>query len=69
MNYFLAIIDGEGVYGTFLTYGLTASFAGGAFVMFLYFWWKGRLDMDEEPKLQMMQNDNEWEAPDDHTGR
>lgn len=53
----LAVIDGEGVYGTFLTYALTASFAGSAFMMFIYLWWKGRLDMDEEPKLEMMRAD------------
>ncbi len=50
----IAMIDGEGVYGTFLTYGITIFFMGAAFILFVFLWWKGRLDMDEEPKLQMM---------------
>lgn len=66
MRQLLAVMDGEGVYGTFLTYGLTAAFAGGALIMFLYCWWKGRLDMDEGPKLQMMRIE---EDENDTTGR
>lgn len=54
MSYLVAVMDGEGIYGTLLTYAMTISFAGGAFILFVYLWWKGRLDMDEEPKLQMM---------------
>lgn len=50
----LAVVDGEGVYGTFLTYGMTISFVGSAFILFLYLWWKERLDMDEEAKFEMM---------------
>lgn len=57
----LAVIDGEGVYGTFLTYALTIFFVGSAFIMFIYLWTKGRLDMDEEPKLQMMKVEEGYE--------
>lgn len=52
------IIDGIGIYGTVLHYSLLLALAGSAVLFFLYFWKKGRLDMDEEPKVQMWQNDD-----------
>lgn len=55
---YLAVVDGEGVYGTFLTYGLTAAFAGSALICFLYFWSQGRLEMNEEAKWQMMKEED-----------
>lgn len=54
----LAVLDGFGVYGSYLHYGLVILLVGGAFIIFLYLWKKGRLDMDEEPKHRMM-NDEE----------
>lgn len=57
MNVHLAIIDGIGVYGNFLHYGLVISLVGSAFLIFLYLWKKKRLDLDEEPKFQMMQEE------------
>lgn len=59
MRHLLAVLDGEGIYGTFLNYALTFSFAGGAFMIFLYLWRKDRLDMDEEPKMQMLEQEGE----------
>lgn len=53
------IIDGFGVYGSLVHYTLTILFVMLALVIFLYFWKVGRLDMDEEPKWQMMQSDEE----------
>ena len=38
-------------------YALVIAFVGSAFLIFLYLWGKGRLDMDEGPKFQMMQED------------
>lgn len=56
----MEVMDGGGVYGQVLHYSLTIAFVGSAFLIFLYMWYKGRLDMDEEPKLQMMlDNDKE----------
>ncbi|MFI0435135.1 MAG: hypothetical protein ACH350_05345 [Parachlamydiaceae bacterium] len=52
-----AIIDGMGIYGNFLSYGLVISFVGGAFLIFLNLWKNKRLDIDEEPKFQMMQEE------------
>jgi len=54
---FLAVIDGAGVYGSILHYALVIAFVGSAFIIFLYLWKIKRLDMDEEPKYQMMKED------------
>ena len=51
------MIDSFGVYGNYLHYGLVIIFMGSALLSFLFFWKKGRLDMDEDPKFQMMKDD------------
>lgn len=48
------IVDQMGIYGSLLHYSLIIAFAGSTLLLFCYFWRKGRLDMDEEPKLQML---------------
>lgn len=53
------ILDGFGIYGLVVDYAMIFAFVGGAFLIFLYLWKKGRLDMDEEPKHQMMQKEDE----------
>jgi len=53
------MIDGFGVSGSALHYGLVISFAGSALFTFLYLWKKKRLDMDESPKYQMLQSEDE----------
>lgn len=58
----LADRDTSGVYGGILHYAIIFALVGGAFLAFLYFWSKGRLDMDEEPKLQMMRDDEREET-------
>lgn len=50
--------DTSGIYGGILHYSLILAFMGSALLSFLYFWSKGRLDLDEAPKIQMM-NDEE----------
>jgi hypothetical protein len=57
-------IDQTGVYGSILHYSLIIFFMGGALLIFLYLWRKGRLDMDEEPKIQMMKDDEENDKDD-----
>lgn len=52
--------DSSGVYGGIMHYALVIALVGSAMLAFIYFWSKGRLDMDEEPKMQMM-NDGEQE--------
>lgn len=53
------MIDGAGSYGIVLTYAITVAAVGSALLMFIHLWYQGRLDMDEEPKLQMMNLDQE----------
>lgn len=53
------MMDSYGIYGAYLHYGLIILMVGSAFIIFLYLWTKGRLDMDEEPKLQMMEREEE----------
>lgn len=48
-------MDGFGIQGTAFHYGLVFSLVGSAFLLFVYFWKKGRLDMDEEPKYRMFE--------------
>jgi len=60
--------DETGVYGSILHYALIFFFVGGAFIIFIYLWRKGRLDMDEEAKYQMM-NDDEKVDKNDKTTR
>lgn len=50
----LAVLDGAGVYGAVFHYAFVIAFVGNAFLVFIYLWRKKRLDMDEEPKYQMM---------------
>lgn len=57
------MVDGFGVAGTFLHYGLVIAFVGSAFLLFIYLWMKGRLDMDETPKYKMMENEMEYHHP------
>ncbi len=49
--------DSSGVYGGILHYALVFALVGSAFLAFFYFWSRGRLDMDEEPKLRMMSDE------------
>jgi hypothetical protein len=48
------ILDGSGLYGSLLGYGLTFAYAGSAFLIFIYLLCKGRLGFDEEASLEMM---------------
>ncbi len=57
MIYF-AVLDGAGIYGSLYHYTSVIAFVGSAFLIFLYLWKINRLDMDEEPKYQMMQEED-----------
>jgi hypothetical protein len=50
-------VDGGGVYGSILYYSLTIAYVGSAFLIFVYLYKKGKLDMDETPKNHMMETD------------
>lgn len=49
------ILDGSGLYGSLLGYGLTIAYAGSALLIFIYLLRKGRLGIDEEASLEMME--------------
>ena len=55
----IGFVDGIGVYGSMLHYGLVVALVGTAILLFVCLWKKGRLDMDEGPKYQMMEDDHE----------
>lgn len=55
MTVFQAFIDGGGVYGNALHYAMVVFFAGTSLILFVYLWTKGKLDMDEAPKFQMLE--------------
>lgn len=50
--------DTSGICGGIFHYSLILAFMGSALLSFVYFWSKGRLDMDETPKIQMMNDDD-----------
>jgi uncharacterized membrane protein len=54
----LAALDGVGIYGTVLHYSLLIAFSASTLLLFIYLWSKRRLDMDEGPKMQMMEEDD-----------
>lgn len=53
------VIDSTGVCGSIVHYSLVIMLVGCSMILFLYLWRKGKLDMDEGPKYQMMNDDNE----------
>lgn len=53
----LGFVDGGGAIGGYLCYAMCMALAGSALIIFLYLWKKGRLDMDEEPKYRMIEDD------------
>lgn len=50
-------VDSFGIAGIAIDFAFMLFVTGGALIGFLYFWFNGRLDMDEEPKHQMMKDD------------
>lgn len=50
--------DTLGIYGALLHYSLIIASVSSTFLIFLHLWRKGKLDMDEEPKEQMMYKDD-----------
>jgi hypothetical protein len=53
------VLDGNGECGSLAHYAFIIALVGSAFLIFLYLWKKGKLDMDEEPKLRMMKDEKE----------
>ena len=51
-------LDGSGIHGNVLHYTLIFTLMGLALIAFIYFWSRGRLDMDDAPAIQMLQEDD-----------
>lgn len=45
--------------GLIFHYALVFFFTFGALIFLVYFWWKKRLDFDESPKHQMLEDEME----------
>ena len=58
----MTIRDVGGVYGSLWHYSMLFTLVGSTFLIFIHLWRKGRLDMDEEAKHQMMQPDEKEDA-------
>lgn len=52
------IIDGWGSSGLILDYALVLFFTGGALLLFIYLWSKKRLNLEEDPKFTMLEDDH-----------
>lgn len=50
-------LDSFGIAGMAIDIAFILMVSGGAVIFFIYFWVNDRLDMDEEPKHQMMEED------------
>lgn len=53
------MIDGIGVQGNIFHYSLVIFLVTSAFLLFFYLWLNKKLNMDEEPKFHMMQDEEE----------
>lgn len=48
-------LDGVGFFGNLFEYSMVVALGGSALLVFIYLWRKGRLDMDQEPAIAMME--------------
>lgn len=53
-------VDGGGVYGSIFYYALTIAYVGSAFLIFIYLYSHDKLSMDEDAKIRMMKDDEEF---------
>lgn len=51
------MLDSYGIQGMVLHYAAVLLFFGTAILVFCYLWFNKKLDMDESPKIQMMQDE------------
>lgn len=55
----MPVKDEAGACGLVMHYAFVFAIVGSSLLAFFYFWSKGKLDMDEEPKLRMLQEQEE----------
>lgn len=53
------MIDQFGVYGSVFYYSMFFAWMGSALLVFVYLWRKGKLDMSEESKMQMLKEEED----------
>lgn len=53
------IRDGIGVYGSIFNYSFLTALFGSTLLVFIYLWRKGLLNMNEDPKYDMMEHRDE----------
>jgi cbb3-type cytochrome oxidase subunit 3 len=53
-------LDGFGISGMVLHYATVMLFVGTAALVFFYLWKNNRLDMDEAPKYQMLNDEDDY---------
>lgn len=49
--------DSFGYFGLIMDYSMIVFFSGGAFILFLYLWKKGRLNFEEDAKFEMLNDE------------
>lgn len=52
-------LDGSGLYGSLIHSSVALFFGGSALLIFFFLWKKGRLDMNEEPALHMLKDEQD----------
>jgi len=63
-----AVSEGAGFYGRLANTVTAVAFTGSAVLLFIYLWYRGRLDMDEKPKWQMMESEDKNSSTDNDKG-
>ena len=53
------MVDEFGITGTYMHFAFLSAFVGSALLVFIVMWRHGRLDFDESPKFQMMEEGEE----------
>lgn len=51
------MIDASGIHGYILHYSFAFAMVASAFLVFVYCWRKGHVVMDEEPKMQVFEDE------------
>lgn len=55
----MTVLDASGIYGELMNYMMTIWMVSSAFLIFLYLWKSGRLNLDEDPKWRMLKEEED----------
>jgi hypothetical protein len=53
----MKLLDTQGIIGSLLMYSMMFAMLGSAALALIYCWRKGQLDMHEDPKFQMLEDE------------